>query len=145
MVRTINEESIVCGIMREKYFENPRYRKWSDIIPPSDNSYGDRLEYNFFIDYVMGDDNSRMDAKKIYDVIEQCLPELANELRSEKKSYEYFEDFMESGDLSKIDWPNFYAYVDRVCDEYPYYRNTKFFQAVEKYREQLLNSGYDII
>ena len=78
-------------------------------------------------------------------LIEQCLPELANELRSEKKSYEYFEDFMESGDLSKIDWPNFYAYVDRVCDEYPYYRNTKFFQAVEKYREQLLNSGYDII
>lgn len=78
-------------------------------------------------------------------LIEQCLPELANELRSEKKSYEYFEDFMESGDLSKIDWPNFYAYVDRVCDEYPYYRNTKFFQAVEKYREELLSPGYDII
>lgn len=78
-------------------------------------------------------------------LIEQCLPELADELRSEKKSYEYFEDFMESGDLSKIDWPNFYAYVDRVCDDYPYYGNTKFFQAVEKYREQLLNSGYDII
>lgn len=78
-------------------------------------------------------------------LIEQCLPELADELRSEKKSYEYFEDFMESGDLSKIDWPNFYAYVDRVCDEYPYYRNTKFFQAVEKYREQLLSPGYDII
>ena len=78
-------------------------------------------------------------------LIEQCLPELADELRSEKKSYEYFEDFMESGDLSKIDWPNFYAYVDRVCDDYPYYENAKFFQAVEKYREQLLNSGYDII
>lgn len=78
-------------------------------------------------------------------LIEQCLPELADELWSEKKSYEYFEDFMESGDLSKIDWPNFYAYVDRVCDDYPYYRNTKFFQAVEKYREELLNPGYDII
>lgn len=78
-------------------------------------------------------------------LIEQCLPELADELRSEKKSYEYFEDFMESGDLYKINWQNFYVYVDRVCDDYPYYRNTKFFQAVEKYREQLLNSGYDII
>lgn len=78
-------------------------------------------------------------------LIEQCLPELADELRSEKKSYEYFEDFMESGDLSKIDWPNFYAYVNEVCDDYPYYRNTKFFQAVEKYREQLLDSGYDIV
>lgn len=78
-------------------------------------------------------------------LIEQCLPELADELRSEKKSYEYFEDFMELGDLSKIDWQNFYVYVDRVCDDYPYYRNTKFFQAVEKYREQLLSPGYDII
>lgn len=78
-------------------------------------------------------------------LIEQCLPELADELRSEKKSYEYFEDFMELGNPSKIDWPNFYAYVDRVCDEYPYYRNTKFFQAVEKYREQLLSPGYDIV
>ena len=78
-------------------------------------------------------------------LIEQCLPELADELRSEKKSYEYFEDFMESGDLSKIDWSIFYAYVDRVCDDYPYYRNTKFFEAVEKYREQLLSPGYDII
>ncbi len=78
-------------------------------------------------------------------LIEQCLPELADELRSEKKSYEYFEDFMESGDLSKIDWQNFYVYVDRVCDDYPYYRNTKFFQAVEKYREQLLSPGYDIV
>lgn len=78
-------------------------------------------------------------------LIEQCLPELADELRSEKKSYEYFEDFMESGDLSKINWQNFYVYVDRVCDDYPYYRNTKFFQAVEKYREELLNPGYDII
>lgn len=78
-------------------------------------------------------------------LIEQCLPELADELQSEKKSYEYFEDFMESGDLSKIDWPIFYGYVDRVCDDYPHYRNTKFFQAVEKYREQLLDSGYDIV
>ena len=78
-------------------------------------------------------------------LIEQCLPELADELRSEKKSYEYFEDFMESGDISKIDWKNFYAYVDRVCDDYPYYKNTKFFQAVEKYREQLLSPGYDIV
>lgn len=78
-------------------------------------------------------------------LIEQCLPELADELRSEKKSYEYFEDFMESGDLSKIDWSNFYAYVDRVCNDHPYYENTKFFQAVEKYRGQLLNSGYDIV
>ena len=78
-------------------------------------------------------------------LIEQCIPKLANEMISEKESYEYFEDFMESGDLSKIDWPIFYAYVDRVCDDEPLYQNSKFFKTVEKYREGLLNSSYDII
>ena len=78
-------------------------------------------------------------------LVEQCIPALADEMISEKKSYEYFEDFMKSGDLSKIDWPIFYAYVDRVCDDEPLYQDSKFFKTVEKYREQLLNSGYDII
>lgn len=78
-------------------------------------------------------------------LVEQCLPELADELQSAKKSYEYFEDFMESGNLSKINWTNFYAYVDEVLDDNHYYRNTKFFEAVEKYREELLSPGYDII
>lgn len=36
-------------------------------------------------------------------LVEQCIPELADEMVSEKRTYEYFEDFMESGDLSKID------------------------------------------
>lgn len=78
-------------------------------------------------------------------LVEQCMPELADEMISEKKSYEYFEDFMKSGDLSKINWTNFYAYVDRVLDDNYCYRNTKFFEVVEKYREQLLYSGYDIV
>ena len=78
-------------------------------------------------------------------LVEQCLPELADELQSAKKSYEYFEDFMESGNLSKINWTNFYAYVDEVLDANHCYRNTKFFEAVEKYREELLSPGYDII
>lgn len=78
-------------------------------------------------------------------LVEQCLPELADELQSAKKSYEYFEDFMESGNLSKINWTNFYAYVDEVLDDNHCYRNTKFFEAVEKYREELLSPGYDII
>lgn len=78
-------------------------------------------------------------------LVEQCLPELADELQSAKKSYEYFEDFMESGNLSKINWTNFYAYVDEVLDDNHCYRNTKFFEAVEKYREELLSPGYDIV
>lgn len=76
---------------------------------------------------------------------EQLLPELALELRSDKKTYEYFEDVMNQGDLSSIDWAAFYEYVDTVCEEHPYYKNSKFIQTVEKYRKQLLDSGYDMV
>ena len=137
MVRTIQEESIVCGVMRDKYFENPRYRKWSDIIPPSDNSYGDRLEYNFFIDYIMGDDNSRMDAQKIYGTLD-------------------------NGHSLPIDWQSLYAYFDeRFVDEDNYALDelTKPFLSsntleptrwsvmdiLNHYREFLLNQPYDIV
>lgn len=137
MVRTIYEESIVCGIMREKYFENPHYRKWSDIMPPSDNSYGDRTEHNFFIDYVMGYDNSGMDAQKIYGLLD-------------------------NGHNLPIDWRALYAYFDeRFADEDNYAvdeltqpilsSNTpeptrwSLMDILNHYREFLLNEPYDII
>lgn len=137
MVRTINEESIVCGIMREKYFENPRYRKWSDIIPPSDNSYGDRLEYNFFIDYVMGDDNSRMDAKKIYELLDdghslpidwQALYAYFDERFADEDNYavdELTQPFLSSNNLESIRW--------------------SLMDILNHYREFLLNQPYDIV
>lgn len=102
------------------------------MFPNSTTIYADNLDciYDRTVDWFL---------------VEQCMPELADEIISAKKSYEYFEDFMESGDLSKIDWPIFYAYVDRVLDDEPLYRESKFFQAVEKYRDELLSPGYDIV
>ena len=137
MVRTIYEESIVCGIMREKYFENPHYRKWSEIIPPSNNSYGDRTEYNFFIDYVMGDDNSGMGAQKIYGLLD-------------------------NGHNLPIDWQALYTYFDeRFADEdncavdeltQPFLSSNNLesirwsiMDILNHYRESLLNQPYDII
>ena len=137
MVRTINEESIVCGIMREKYFENPRYRKWSDIIPPSDNSYGDRLEYNFFIDYVMGDDNSTMDAGKLYTLLGaghslptdwQALYTYFDERFADEDNYavdELTQPILSSNNLEAIRWS--------VMD------------ILNHYREFLLENTYDIV
>lgn len=78
-------------------------------------------------------------------LVEQLLPELANEMISEKKSYEYFEDFMNQGNLSSIDWATFYEYVDTICNNEPLYRTSNFIQTVEKYRQQLLDSGYDMV
>lgn len=137
MVRTIYEESIVCGTMREKYFENPHYRKWSDIIPPSDNSYGDRTEYNFFIDYIMDKEGSNADPTRIY-------------------------DSLDNGHSLPIDWKALYAYFDeRFADEdnYAIDELTKPFLSsnnlesirwsimdiLNHYREFLLNQPYDIV
>lgn len=78
-------------------------------------------------------------------LVEQLLPELANEMISEKKSYDYFEDFMNQGNLSSIDWAAFYEYVDTICDNKPLHRTSNFIQTVEKYRQQLLDSGYDMV
>ena len=78
-------------------------------------------------------------------MIEQLLPELANEIISEKKSYEYFEDFIDRGDVSSIDWVIFYKYIDTICDDRPHYRDATFVKTAEKYRHQLLGSGYDIV
>ena len=78
-------------------------------------------------------------------LVKQLLPELAKEIASEKRTHEYFEDFINNGDLSSIDWTAFYQYIDTICEERPYYKDSKFVQTVEKYRQQLLNSGYDIV
>lgn len=102
------------------------------LFPDSIDIYDDHLDWIY-------------DRTEDWFLIEQCIPELADEMVSEKKTYEYFEDFMESGNLSKIDWSIFYTYVDRVCNENPPYRDSKFFNTVEKYREQLLDSGYDMV
>ena len=75
---------------------------------------------------------------------EQLMPELANELASEKRSYEYVEDFINQGNVSSIDWSAFYEYIDTICEERTHYRASTFIKTVEKYRQQLLNSSYDI-
>ena len=105
-----------------------------NMFPESINIYADHLDWLY-------------DRTGDWFLVEQLFPELANELTSAKKTYEYFEDFMNSGNLSKIDWSAFYTYVDKTydCHNDHRYRNYKFFKTVEKYREQLLSPGYDII
>lgn len=49
MVRTANEEDIVCQVLRAKYFENPCYRKWSDIVPHQSGSYGGESNIVFLL------------------------------------------------------------------------------------------------
>ena len=78
-------------------------------------------------------------------LVEQLVPHLAEELISPKKAYEYFEDFINQGDLSSINWTIFYEYIDTSLEQHPHYRDSTFIETVEKYRQQLLGSEYDIV
>lgn len=102
------------------------------LFPNSVNIYTNRLNWIY----------EKVDS---WFLIEQLLPELAKEMTSEKRTYEYFEDFMNSGDLSSIDWTAFYEYIDTICEGRPHYKDAIFIQTVEKYRQQLLGTGYDIV
>lgn len=137
MVRTIYEEGIVCQAMREKYFEDPHYRKWSDMVPLQTRSYGGRIEYAFFIDYIMGKEGSHADPTRIYELLDD-------------------------GHSLPIDWQALYAYFDeRFADEdnYAIDELTKPFLSsktpepvrwslmdiLSHYREFLLENTYDIV
>ena len=102
------------------------------LFPNSVNIYVNRLEYVY----------ERADG---WFLVEQLIPKLAKEMTSEKRTYEYFEDFINDGDLSSINWSAFYKYIDTICDERPQYKDAIFIKTVEKYRQQLLGTGYDIV
>lgn len=137
MVRTANEEDIVCQVLRAKYFENPCYRKWSDIVPHQAGSYGGRIEYSFLIDYITGEDGSIMDPTKFYNLLD-------------------------NGHNLPIDWSALYSYFDeRFKDEDNYALDelTKPFLSsntpepirwsvmdiLNHYRESLLSHEYDMV
>ena len=137
MARTIYEENIVCQAMREKYFEDPHYRKWSDMVPLQTRSYGGRIEYAFFIDYIMGKEGSHADPTRIYELLDD-------------------------GHSLPIDWQALYAYFDeRFADEDNYavdeltqpFLSSNNLESIRwslmgilnHYREFLLNQSYDMI
>ena len=137
MARTAEEENIVCHVMRAKYFEDPCYRKWSDIVPSRTSSYGERIEYNFLVDYIIGRDGSNMNHKKFYNLLD-------------------------NGHNLPIDWSALYSYFDKRFkdeDNYALDELTKPFLSsntpepmqwsvmdiLNHYREYLLSHEYDIV
>ena len=137
MVRTIYEEGIVCQAMREKYFEDPHYRKWSDMVPLQARSYGGRLEYAFFINYIMGKEGSHADPTRIYELLDdghslpidwQALYAYFDERFADEDNYavdELTQPFLSSNNLESIRW--------------------SLMDILNHYREFLLNQPYDIV
>lgn len=64
MVRTIQEEIELRKQQREAYFEDPSYRKWSDIVY-TDSTYGNWSEKGFLAAYLLGDCDSYIDLSRM--------------------------------------------------------------------------------
>lgn len=93
-MRSESLESKYRGEQRKRYFEEPSYRKWSDIEKAtfSDN-YGDYRERAFIRLYLDCDD---MD---------------------DNKSLSKIHEVMSNGKSHPINWGNFYAYFDERLND----------------------------
>lgn len=133
-MRDTNNESNYRAEQRKRYFEDPKYRKWSEIIKDTYN-YGDYRERAFLRLYL------------------DC-----NEI-SDEMSLLKMHETLANGKDQPINWEAFYAYFDeRMNDsENPYLHEMteKLFpfigdkisviDLINQYREELLSLNYDIV
>lgn len=137
-MRPFNAEMNLRKMQRQCYFEDPRYRKWSDIQQDSTLSlYEAEPDNNFFIDYLFGTcDNP---------------PSSPIDIRRQ----------MDKGKELPINWDALYAYFDERFNDpgndykhqftYQGYYTAGFkdevslIEILEEYREILLQPIYDIV
>ena len=137
-MRPFNAEMNLRKMQRQCYFEDPRYRKWSDIQQDSTLSlYEAEPDNDFFIDYLFGTcDNP---------------PSSPIDIRRQ----------MDKGKELPINWDALYAYFDERFNDpgndykhqftYQGYYTAGFkdevslIEILEEYREILLQPEYDIV
>ncbi len=140
MVRTHREEVNHRKIRRQKYFEDPNYRRLSDIVPDGLDSYkyGAWRDDSIFVILVVGKPK-------------------ANYSLSELEAY------LDMGSELPINWENFYAYFDeQLADpenrylsrmttittgpfsEYIFTSKITLEDLLNKYRDRL-TGNYDIV
>ena len=137
MVRSHEDEMMHRRKLRTKYFEDPSYRKWSDVVPDGfDGGY-----YSGWRD----------------DVLFSTL--ITNQSTGRQTASQLIE-YLDKGHELPINWVNFYAYFDEQLndpenrylssildndirgDEFEW--STSVVKLLNRYREQLCSS-YDII
>lgn len=135
-MRNESLESGYRGEQRKRHFEDPNYRRWSDIAEAkfADN-YGDYRERAFIRCYL------------------DC------DYRNDRKSLSGIHEVMSNGKSHPINWGAFYTYFDkRLNDPYnPYLSemDEKMFpwlddsptviELLNQYRETLLQPDYDMV
>lgn len=142
-MRTLDDELILREKQRREYFENPKYRKWSDVVDKCwDDEDSDENDYQEFRDDIL------------------FTHYIANGPVPYGDSTIVI-DLLEVGHTLPIDWTSFYAYFDErfndpenpFRDEFEYNCNgmgtrsssRELKDLLEEYREKLLSPPYDII
>ena len=133
-MRPESEESKYRAGRRKQYFENPKYRKWSDIIDKTNRSYGTYRERAFLRLYL------------------DC-----NEV-SDNLSLSKMHETLANGKNQPIDWEAFYSYFDERMDDTdnPYAHEMEelfsfiddkisVINLINQYRDELLSPNYDIV
>lgn len=67
-MRTIDEELELRKKQRETYFEDPAYRKWSDITPRT-SSYAEYSELGFITSYLLGDCDAYANLSRVCELL----------------------------------------------------------------------------
>lgn len=133
---TLDKEITHRKAQRRRYFEDPDYRKWSDVVT-NDIDYGEYRDDILFIEYIANTD-------------------------SETVSPSYLHKLLENGHELPINWENFYTYFDeRLADPtncfyseltkagYAYsanpFNNETIEDILNKYRDSLLSPKYDMV
>ena len=146
-MRTFDEEMTRRREQRRKYFENPKYRKWSDIVDKCQDEASTENDYeNFCDDYLFSSyitngpiSNGPLDYNHSNIVLH----------------------LLDTGHTLPIDWSSFYAYFDERlndpenpfryefehrCEGTGIFTNSKKLKdLLDEYREKLLTPPYDII
>lgn len=137
-MRSFDDEMELRGQQRQRHFEDPSYRKWSDIEQGSPfSSYEATPDHDFFIYYLFGSCRN--------------TSSLPNDIRNQ----------MDKGKELPINWDALYAYFDgRLDDPENDYKHQFTYQGyytpgcndevslieiLEEYRGILLQPEYDII
>ncbi len=142
-MRSENAELTIRAVRRHYYFEDPKYRKWSDL--------GDSLK----VDLIHG--------QTMYSSIRDdtfFAAYLLNNLFSDR-STDNLRKILDKGHEQPINWDKFYAYFDEQMDDYENrwpseITRYKFYSddevnsctvkdLLDEYREKLLAPSYDII
>lgn len=137
-MRSFDDEMEVRGQQRQRYFEDPNYRKWSDIQSNSTlNPYEATPDHDFFIYYLFSD----------CETISICPKDIRRQ--------------MDKGKELPINWDALYAYFDERLNDpendykhqlinqiyyTPGFKNeVSLMELLDEYREILLQPDYDII